>query len=69
MTDRNARTAANVVLVSAGVAAAYLVLTRPPLRRLAFKAVQLWLGASVPAFLSDAGARGVGRVGQPAGLT
>jgi hypothetical protein len=33
------------------VAAAYLVLTRPPLRRLAFKAVQLWLGASVPAFL------------------
>jgi hypothetical protein len=51
MTDQNARTAANVVLVSAGVAAAYLVLTRPPLRRLAFKAVQLWLGASVPAFL------------------
>ena len=51
MTDRNARTAANVVLVSAGVAAAYLVLTRPPLRRLAFRAVQLYLGASVPAFL------------------
>jgi hypothetical protein len=51
MTDHNARTAANVVLVSAGVAAAYLVLTRPPLRRLAFRAVQLYLGASVPAFL------------------
>jgi hypothetical protein len=51
MTDQNARTAANVVLVSAGVAAAYLVLTRPPLRRVAFKAVQLWLGASLPAFL------------------
>ena len=51
MTDRNARTAANVGLVSAGVAAAYLVLTRPPLRRLAFRAVQLYLGASVPAFL------------------
>jgi hypothetical protein len=51
MTDQNARTAANVVLVSAGVVAAYLVLTRPPLRRVAFKAVQLWLGASLPAFL------------------
>jgi hypothetical protein len=51
MTDENARTAANVVLISAGVAAAYLVLTRPPLRRLAVTAVQLWLGASLPAFL------------------
>jgi hypothetical protein len=51
MTDENARTAANVVLVTAGVAAAYLVLSKPPLRRLAVKAVQLWLGASVPAFL------------------
>jgi hypothetical protein len=51
MTDQNARTAANVVLASAGVAAAYLVLTRPPLRRLAVRAVQLWLGASLPAFL------------------
>jgi hypothetical protein len=51
MTDQNARTAANVVLVSAGVAAAYLLLTRPPLRRLAFRAVQLYLGASLPAFL------------------
>ncbi len=51
MTDQNARTAANVVLVSAGVAAAYLVLTRPPLRRLAFTAVRIWLGASLPAFL------------------
>jgi hypothetical protein len=51
MTDQNARTAANVVLVSAGVAAAYLLLTRPPLRRLAIRAVQLYLGASLPAFL------------------
>ena len=48
MTDQNARTAANAVLVSA---AAYLLLTRPPLRRLAFRAVQLYLGASLPAFL------------------
>ena len=51
MTDENARTAANVVLVSAGVAAAYFVLTTPPLRRLAVRAAQLWLGASVPVFL------------------
>lgn len=51
MTDANARTAANVVLVSAGIAAAYVILTRPPLRRLALTALNLWLGASVPVFL------------------
>jgi len=51
MTDENARAAANVVLFSAGVAVAYLVLTKPPLRRLAVRAVQVWLGASVPAYL------------------
>jgi uncharacterized membrane protein len=51
MTDANARTVANVVLVSAGVAAAYVILTKPPLRRLAFRAVEFWLGASLPVFL------------------
>jgi len=51
MIDENARAAANVVLFSAGVAVAYLVLTKPPLRRLAVRAVQVWLGASVPAYL------------------
>jgi len=51
MTDENARTAANVVLMSAGVGVAYLILTKPPLRRLAVRAVQLWLGTSVPVFL------------------
>jgi len=51
MTDANARTAANVVLVSAGVAVACVILTKPPLRRLAVRAVQVWLGASVPAYL------------------
>ena len=51
MTNATARTVANVVLASAGVAAAYLVMTRPPLRRLAIRATQLWLGASVPAYL------------------
>ena len=51
MTSASARTVANVVLVSAGVAAAYVVMTTPPLRRLAFRATRLWLGASVPLFL------------------
>lgn len=51
MTDANARTAANLVLASAGIAAAYVVLTKPPLRRLASLAVRIWLGASVPVFL------------------
>jgi hypothetical protein len=51
MTDANARTAANVLLVSAGAATAYVILTKPPLRRLAFKAVRYWLGAGVPVFL------------------
>ena len=53
MTDARARAVANVVLVSAGVAAAYVVMTTPPLRRLAFRATRLWLGASVPVFLLD----------------
>ena len=51
MTASTARTAANVVLASAGVAAAYVVITTPPLRRLAARAVRLWLGASVPIYL------------------
>ena len=38
MTSRQARTVANLVLVSAGVAAAYVVFTTPPLRRLASRA-------------------------------
>ncbi len=53
MTDANARTAANLVLVGAGVAAAYVILTKPPLRRLAVKAVKFWLGASVPVFVMN----------------
>jgi len=51
MTAESARTASNAILISAGVAAAYVVLTTPPLRRLAFLGVRLWLGASVPAYL------------------
>ena len=51
MTAQTARTVANVVLVSAGVAAAYVVITTPPLRRLALARRALWLGASIPVYL------------------
>jgi hypothetical protein len=53
MTSANARTAANVVLATAGVAAAYVILTTPSLRRLASRGLLLWLGASVPGYLLD----------------
>ena len=56
MTQAAARTVANAVLVTAGVAAAYVVITTPSLRRLAIGATRLWLGASIPGFLlSQAG--------------
>lgn len=51
MTDATARTVANVALVSVGAAAAYVIVTTPPLRRLAIRAVTVWLGASLPAYL------------------
>jgi hypothetical protein len=51
MTKRSARAVANVILVSAGVAAAGAILASPPLRRLAGHAVRWWLGASIPVFL------------------
>jgi hypothetical protein len=51
VTRSGARTAANIVIGVAGAAAAYVVLTTPPLRRLALRATRIWLGASIPAFL------------------
>ena len=51
MTATTARTTANVLLASAGVAAAYVILTTPPLRRLTLRAIELWLGATVPLYL------------------
>ena len=53
MTRENARVVANVVIASAGLAAAYVVLTTPPLRRLAIRAARIWLGTTVPAFLME----------------
>ena len=52
MTETTARAVANTVLATAAVAAAYVVITTPPLRRLALRAVRLWLGASVPVYLA-----------------
>jgi hypothetical protein len=46
-----ARTVANVVLATAGLAAAYVAVTTPPLRRLALRASRVWLGASLPVYL------------------
>jgi hypothetical protein len=53
MTSARARTVANLMLATAGVAAAYVVLRTPSLRRLAFQATRIWLGATVPAYLID----------------
>jgi len=57
MTRENARIAADAVIIAAGVAAAYVVLTRPPLRRVAARAVRLWLGAALPAYLIETTSR------------
>ena len=51
MTHSAARTVANVVLASAAVAAAYVFITTPPLRRLAGRATRVWLGTGVPVYL------------------
>jgi len=53
MTEESARTAANVVLAVVGIAAAYVVITTPPLRRLAVRATRVWLGASIPVYFAN----------------
>jgi hypothetical protein len=53
MTEATARTVANVVLITAGVAAAYVVITTPPLRRLALRGIHIWLGASIPVYVAS----------------
>jgi hypothetical protein len=53
MTDNDARVVANTVLVAAGATLGYLMVTRPPLRRLALRVVKVWLGASVPMYLAN----------------
>ena len=51
MTTAAARTVANTVIAAAGLTAVYLVVTTPRLRRLALRAAEWWLGASVPLYL------------------
>lgn len=53
MTRSAARAVANVVLLSAGIAAAYVVVTTPPLRRLAANGLPWWLAAGVPAYIGS----------------
>jgi hypothetical protein len=66
MTESTARTVANVVLVSAGVAAAFVILANPPLRRLASRGLRLWLGASVPVYVLEQTKRAWVESGRPA---
>jgi hypothetical protein len=51
MTSHQARVTANVILATAGLAAAYVVVTTPPLRRVAWRAARIWMGGSVPVVL------------------
>jgi hypothetical protein len=53
MTRDRAQTIANLMIATVGVAAAYVVLRTPPLRRLAVQAARVWLGASVPGYLMN----------------
>ena len=51
MTSTTSRTLARVVLASAGVAAAYVVLSQPKLRRIAGRLLRVWIGTSIPMYL------------------
>jgi hypothetical protein len=54
VTEVAARRVANAVLASAGLAAAVVVITTPPLRRLASHALRHWLGGmGVTAYLAN----------------
>jgi hypothetical protein len=66
MTRAGARMTANVILGVAGVAAAYVVMTTPSLRRLAVRGLRLWLGASVPLYLMNEARRAWVQSGQAA---
>ena len=51
MTRKSARVVANLIVASAGLAAAYVLVTTPPLRRVVFATARWWLGASIPVYL------------------
>lgn len=51
MTEESARKVANVILGAAALGALYVVVTNPPLRRLAWRLARTALTGSVPAWL------------------
>jgi hypothetical protein len=51
MTEESARRVANVVLGAAAVGAAYVIVTTPPLRRLAWRLAVVALTGAIPAWL------------------
>jgi hypothetical protein len=52
MTKPEAAASADLILATVGVAAALVVITTPPLRRLVSRAARMWLGASIPVYLA-----------------
>jgi hypothetical protein len=52
VTSKTAQTISDALLLTAGVAVAYVVITTPPLRRFALRAARVWLGASLPVYLA-----------------
>jgi len=52
VTERTAQTVASIAVMSAGVGVSYAVLANPRLRRFAWRALRLWLGASLPAYFA-----------------
>ena len=51
MTEESARRIANIVLAAAAVGATYVVVTTPPLRRLAWRLAAVALTGAIPAWL------------------
>jgi hypothetical protein len=62
------RTAANVVLAGTGVAAAFLVLRTPSLRRLALRAARVWLAGGLPIFVLNEVRKAWAETGRPASI-
>jgi hypothetical protein len=52
MTEGAARTTSTLLLTTAGIAAAYIVLRSPSLRRVAGRATRTWLGTVLPIYLA-----------------
>lgn len=53
MTIDAPRVVTNVIVASAGAAAAYVILTTPPLRRLAWRLSQVWLSDQLAVVARD----------------